>query len=306
MQYTGMVLLLFAAAQCQIAQVAPSTNRLDAEFAARALAAAKLDPGAFNAIVMDSTFEITNGKSAGTGFVVDYPLDPKHPNKMHHVLCTADHVLTHCMKESKTVNILFRHMNGPNPLRWSLEARSVRIAEEGGRPLWVKHPTADIAVLPIDIPDGAIRTTLPMGILANAETLKEFYLGREVFILGFPFGSQGLAGFPILRPAKVATRAIDYHSSFALTFPIFPGDSGSPVYWIEWNEKGVRVVILGLVTSAMAVMTIKTASPQANGPALETQSIVGVGYAVPATEIVETLMLLSKKHVKAAPWFVLF
>lgn len=145
-----------------------------------------------------------------------------------------------------------------------------------------------------------------MGILANAETLKEFYLGRDVFILGFPFGSQGILGFPVLRSAKIATRAIDDHCSFALTFPIFPGDSGSPVYWIEWSEKGVRVVILGLVTSAMAVMTIKTASPQANGLTLETQSIVGVGYAVPATEILETLKLLSKKHGKAPSWFLPF
>src|SRR5579871_1889707 len=96
---------------------------------------------------------------------------------------------TQCMKDGNKVNILFRHrLNGSGPLKWNLDIRPIKIAE-AGRPLWVKHPTADLAALPIEVLEGVIKTALPVGLLAGKQTLRGFYLGRDVFVLGFPFGT---------------------------------------------------------------------------------------------------------------------
>jgi hypothetical protein len=230
---------------------------------------------------MDSTFEIRsqNQKTAGTGFVLFHAFDPQHPKGLQHVLCTANHVFTECLKDGNSVNLLLRRINAADPLKLGLELWPIKIAE-AGRPKWVKHPTADIAVLPIELPEGTIKTVLPTSLLADSQTLREFYLGRDVFILGFPFGSLGLSGFPIFRAAKVAQRSLGDKDVFALTVAVFPGDSGGPVYWIERSEHGASVVILGVVTSAMSV-PVPSTPPNHDGVAVRS-TIVGLcraGYS---------------------------
>jgi Trypsin-like peptidase domain len=276
----ALTILLFCTAQMYAAQASSPYG----DWTSQAIAAMKLDPGEFNALLIDSTFNLQNDQAAGTGFVLVYGTDSGPPAKPRYVLCTADHVLSLCSRDSDTVKIVYRRRSDSDPLKWDLEVREIKIAK-GGRPLWVRHPTADIAVLPVEVPDGIIKRPLPAALLADKRILREFGPGRDVFVLGYPFGALVLSGFPIFRPAKITSRVIDDHGSFAATFAVFPGDSGGPVYWIERNAGGLSLMILGLVTSAM------TARTDAPAPIS-----IGVGYVEPATEVLETIQLLTKQE----------
>src|SRR5258707_2235651 len=75
------------------------------------------------------------------------------------------------------------------------------------RPLWVKHPTEDVAVMYIGIPDGVSLSTVSTTFLADDAMLEayEIHPGDMLECLGFPFGEESnSAGFPILRSGRIA------------------------------------------------------------------------------------------------------
>lgn len=278
------------------AQPQVSTEQRENQFLIDAKKAIKLDPGEINALVMDFTFGLicankaTTESIVWTGFVLFHAINPEHPKDLQPVLVSAAHGFEKCLASGGVARIRFRRRDEANSMHWDLVDQEIGIADAIG-PLWIKHQTADVAVLPIDVPRGMIRFMLPATILADKMTLKtNYYLAQDVYVLGYPFGQLGLSGFPILRPATIASRVVDDKSIFALSFQIYPGDSGGPVYAIERTQDGIRVVIVGLMYQAD---TMRAAAPK-DGPFI---GLVGIGYVVPSWEIGETINLLaSKKH----------
>jgi len=75
---------------------------------------------------------------------------------------------------------------------------------------WLEHPlqnTIDVAVLPIkNVPNSAI---YPINQVNESRGIKDFpsdfYVGQEVFVLGFPLGLKGSGAFPIWKKASIAT-----------------------------------------------------------------------------------------------------
>jgi S1-C subfamily serine protease len=292
----ALLQLLFA--QLGIAQTVSLTEPGNPPPAVTAFEATKLAPGEISAIVVDSTFQIfgikTPGKEAvptGTGFILGRTVEVKHSKWNQYLLFTAAHLFSDCAVGNDVASIRFRFRDAENPLKWRLEDRQIKIAD-AGRPLWFKHPTAEVAVLAIDLPGGVIKTVLPIEVLATKQTLMELYVGRNVLALGYPFGALGLSGFPILRPAEIASRAIEEKGTFALSFQIYPGDSGGPVYSIEQTEKGFHIVIFGLMVQALAM---KANTVQSNGGLREILTFVGVGYVAPSTELLEAANLVPSR-----------
>jgi hypothetical protein len=77
-----------------------------------------------------------------------------------------------------------------------------------------------------------------------------------------------------------------------LSFQVHPGDSGGPVYSVERSDATVEIFILGLLSQAQAMKSLSM--PSSGGSEI---FFVGVGYVVPATQILETIDLLAAgKH----------
>jgi hypothetical protein len=287
---------IFLAVQLGFAQEYTTAGDLAAERLAKILS---LGPGDFNALVLDSTFQIIGNKNketglnaTGTGFIVAQTSDEKKSAKKRFVLLTAAHVLTACLKSGDYASIRFRY-RGADPLTWSLEDHQVRIGEKG-HPLWTQHPTADVAALEVEVPSGAIGTVLSVDFLADKDSIqKEMYFARGVYALGFPFGEVGAAGFPLLRPAEVTSRSVDGIEKFALSLQIYPGDSGGPVYIVERDNQTIHVLIVGLMVQALAVR-----AGQAQSGTNDILIFVGVGYVVPSTELREVLNALPRRNKK--------
>lgn len=209
-----------------------------------------------NTILMRSTFKIVgeNGK-VGTVFILG---KPSSTGRSQYVLVTAAHVLEDLTGNSA---IIF--------LRRKEEDKYIKVPylyqiRQDGRPVWVKHPDADVAAMFISIPEGFDIALASTEILATDKVLEDYdiYPGRELKVLGFPFGLESnLAGFPILRTGCIASfPLIPAHElkTFLMDFRVFGGNSGGPVYFHapSWQKRGSGdigrgpevQIILGLVS----------------------------------------------------------
>lgn len=169
-------------------------------------------------------------RTVGTGFLVDAPRPDGAPRI---VLVTAAHVLN--QMPATTARIGWRTASPDGG--WRFAPRPLVIREPDGQPVWTRHPDRDIAVMEVDAPDDFARAAIPLGWLAEPETLDAYEVGPgdELLALGYPRGlSANRAGFPILRVGRVASwplTPIAAFPTFLLDFKVFPGNSGGPVFW---------------------------------------------------------------------------
>src|SRR5258708_6928824 len=100
-----------------------------------------------NEALMRSTFKIYGPGGVGTAFIMAKPKvdDPKHG---WYVLITAAHVLDSLRGDS--VTLVLRKKQGNSYARLT---HSVRI-RDGQQKLWTAHPTADVAVMYVALPEG--------------------------------------------------------------------------------------------------------------------------------------------------------
>lgn len=101
-------------------------------------------PFDLNTALMETTFEIRGqtgaGESIGTAFILGIPL-PDDSSKGRPVLVTATHVLSEISAD--TALLIMRRRDADH---WQKQPLPVHI-RENGRPLWVQHPNADVAVV---------------------------------------------------------------------------------------------------------------------------------------------------------------
>jgi hypothetical protein len=183
----------------------------------------------FATALMTSTIKIEGEGSTGTGFLLEQP----HGGDSARAACilvTTAHVLAQLPGETVTLHL--RRRSGERFERLPVPLRVRR----AGRPLWVQHPVADVAVMPVALPAEAHVVLTGCDRLATDETLAELAIGpgEEVLVLGFPFGAESsAAGFPILRGGRIASYPLlptrDLRT-FLMDFPVFTGNSGGPVF----------------------------------------------------------------------------
>jgi len=175
-------------------------------------------------------------RRVGTGFLIDAPRSDGRPRT---VLVTAHHVLDGMPGPDARIGWRVQMPEG----RWRFAPEPLRIREENGDPVWVRHPERDIAVMEVSAPPAFARAAIPLGWLADANAFEVWQVGPgdELLTLGYPHGySSNTAGFPILRVGRVASwplTPIEAFPAFMLDFPVFPGNSGGPVFWTPSARK---------------------------------------------------------------------
>lgn len=170
-------------------------------------------------------------RTVGTGFLVDAPKVDGTPRV---VLVTAAHVLDRMPSENARVGWRFESTDGA----WRYAPQPLKIRQLD-KPLWLRHPSQDIAVMEITAPDTFARAAIPLAWLADEASFVRNQVGPgdEMMALGFPRGlSANRAGFPILRVGRVASyplTPVAAFPTFLLDFTVFPGNSGGPVFMSE-------------------------------------------------------------------------
>lgn len=272
-----------------------------------------------NTTLMHYTYRIEsptgkpNEVTYGTVFVMGIP-DANRPGKGQFVLVTAAHVLEGISREAATINVREKMADG----KFQKVAHVLQIRKDK-KPLWVRHPTVDVAVMKITLPVFLSKQTeeipiLSTDMLADDEMMERFEIhpGDQLLCLGYPFGVEGNAsGFSILRSGKIAsyplTPAKDT-KSFFFDFEIFEGNSGGPVYFVDNGRTYAGTAhigetiqfVAGVITEQKyyvqsSVKLIEVQPERTRYEVNENRERLRLAVVVPAHFIKETLALLDKK-----------
>lgn len=251
-----------------------------------------------NTTLMRSTFKLIGVGSIGTAFIMGRP-SPMDPTKGNYVLVTAAHVLEQSSGSKVTLVMRAKHNDTYVRALWPIEIR------EKGKPLWRKHPEADVAVMYVALPREADLPVLPTLLLATDDILSDLQVhpGDSLSCLGFPNGAEANdSGFPILRSGKIAsypifpTRTV---KSFLFDINVFDGNSGGPVYIAEnmrWlAPRSMRVggnqFIVGLVSEQLFAGNPSTSGSRAK----ESLRLAIVIHASLIREAIDLLPTLDEK-----------
>jgi hypothetical protein len=183
--------------------------------------------------LMKATFKLANEKSSATAFLLCRP-NPDAPKKTQYLLVTAAHAFE-TMSGNEATLFLRRH-----EAEDVYKKVPVKLAiRKAGTALWTKHPSADVAVMPVVPPEDCDVPRLPVDLLASDKTLKKQHVhpGDSMLFLGYPHRIEANeAGFPILRSGTLATFPLTptrKTKTFLLSGNTFEGDSGGPVCLAE-------------------------------------------------------------------------
>ena len=159
---------------------------------------------------------------------------------------TAAHVLEKAKGE--TAVLVYRKASPDGSL--ARAAAKLRI-REGGNPRWQRHPTADVAAMPVTAPEGAGAFELSRVADADVFDEKKLRVAQDVWIPCYPAGTEGNeAGWPVLRHGTVAThplRPAKGLKKFFVDFSTFGGDSGAPVLARVGPAGEAKPTVVGLV-----------------------------------------------------------
>ena len=189
-----------------------------------------LTVGLINATVQLDQPTGPDTRTVGTGFLIQAP---RPDGSQRTVLVTAAHVFDRMPSAESRVGWRVAQTGG----EWRFDPQPLRIRDRNGDPLWVRHPTRDIAVMEVLAPEPFAAAAIPLAWLADDRTFETWDVGPgdELLALGFPRGlSANRAGFPILRVGRLASWPVSPVSAFPtflLDFTVFPGNSGGPVFW---------------------------------------------------------------------------
>jgi hypothetical protein len=195
-----------------------------------------------NTSLMHYTYQIVgptgkpNEIKYGTVFLMGMP-DRKQPDKGLFVLVTAKHILEGISGE--TAIIYLREKMAESKFRKVPHVLQIRKDKE---PLWVCHPSADVAVMKITMPNFISKQAenipiLSTNLLADDAMMERFEIhpGDELLCLGYPLRTN-VSGFSILRSGKIASYPLTPAKNtkvFLFDFEVFLGNSGGPVYFVD-------------------------------------------------------------------------
>lgn len=204
--------------------------------------------------LMTSTIKIEGQGSLGTGFLLGQPLKTD-PSRAAYILLTAAHVLADAKGDTAVLHLRRKVGDGFERLPTPLAIRA------SGKPLWVQHPTADVAAMRVRVPEAAHVVLAPTDLLATDETLRQLAVGpgEELLVLGFPFGAESsAAGFPILRSGRIASYPLlptKDVKTFLMDFQVFKGNSGGPVFLMASARQSAGGLSLGRFLSVLGLVS---------------------------------------------------
>lgn len=223
----------------------------------------------------------------GTGFLVSIAHDDRPPEV---VLVTAAHVLEKMHASEARIGWRIKGANG----EWFYKPSQLQIRGKLG-PLWVQHPTQDVALIPIDVPPSNQDGVISESMLADEETFADYKIspGDEMMTLGYPHGlSANNQGFPILRAGRVASYPlgpIASYPTFLIDLTAVPGNSGGPVFMTDKSNRNPDTEI-GAVAFITGILTRQVEQ--------DTQRLE-LGLVTHAIFVRQTIDLLRKKEAMA-------
>lgn len=170
----------------------------------------------------------------GTGFLVDVG------GYIH--LVTAKHVIFDKKKNNfidQNIRVFFNTKN-PNA---TIGASSLAALKEKFNVNWIFHENdnVDVAIMPFGMrPEDDVKT-IPNNLFMDSSYLSELY---DVFFLSYQPGIEPKKKIdPIVRTGTISQ--IDESGFFYIDGAVFPGNSGSPVFFqpspIRYSEKGISI-----------------------------------------------------------------
>lgn len=176
--------------------------------------------------MLEATHKLFHADSTGTCFLVRR----EAPDETLYVV-TANHVLDRTKGDTAILVLREPQADGS---RKRLD-HTVAIRSEG-KPLWVRHPDHDVAVLRLDGQTPVPVNPLPWPSLADEARMAEtgMHLCSPLFVLTYPrLFEANEAGYAIARQGIIASHPFlptDRHPKFFAEFTTFAGDSGGPVF----------------------------------------------------------------------------
>ncbi|MBW3558174.1 MAG: serine protease [Proteobacteria bacterium] len=256
-----------------------------------------------------------NTKTVGTAFLVSAPTPDGRPRT---VLVTAGHLFERMPRPEVRIGWRlgssvgdWRYAPGPLTIRTpgpspvdanasASPAATPMISASEGRPIWVRHPTQDIAAIAIQAPSEFAKAAVPLAWLADDRTFTRYGVrpGDEMMALGFPRGlSSNRAGFPILRWGRVASyplSPVQSFPTFLMDFRVFDGNSGGPVFMADPDRgRGAGAAAKG-GPGVYFIAGVLTKQVESRGDRLE------IGVVVHARHVREAIAMLDRPGPRTA------
>ena len=241
----------------------------------------------------------------GTGFYFYFA----HGSDTIPVIVTNAHVIKSCKKG----NLRFKLYDSNTGKRFG---KIVDQPIDNFESKWIKHPTEDLAILPLNplLDEIYKKYNKTVSLFFFNETyipsdleLNNLSAIEEVLMVGYPKGlSDDINDLPIVRKGFTATPVyLNFRNQlrFLLDIPIYPGSSGSPVILFNlgsYPEKdGVlninsRLKLLGIVVQSSMYSAIGKTTPQDSIPSLEVKTMLpfNVAVVIKASRLLEFKSLL--------------
>lgn len=273
-----------------------------------------------NTTLMHYTYRIEgptgkpNEVAYGTGFIMGIP-DPNRPGKGRMVLVTAAHVLEKVSGEKASIHLRQKLADGRfNKVPYELQIRG------SDKPLWVRHPSVDVAVMKVVLPAFVSKqsdaiTGLSTDLLADDNMIEKYEIhpGDQLCCLGYPLGAEANEfGFAILRSGRIASYPLTpakETKSFLYDFAVFQGNSGGPVYFVDRGRYyGGTIHMAETIQFVAGIVTEEKYQPERSIKIIENtrdklryefeerRERLELAVVVPAHFIKETLTLLDKHN----------
>lgn len=218
----------------------------------------------------------TNTSSAGTGFIVQYPVSEE---KSVVLLVTCKHVL---FGGAAQVTLTFNSREAADSLFPKL-GDTVTIGPATCHEAYIGHDDPDIDIAVVDI-----SSIIGNNPLIYYKTLAEsnwadftddnLIPGQDVFFVGYPTGLYDqLNHLPVSRAAKTASHPrVDFNGrpAYLIDTPVYPGSSGSPVFMTQNGEYR----FCGIIGQPLARIVATGNNPPATGQIAQDFTGPGVVY----------------------------
>jgi hypothetical protein len=227
-----------------------------------------------------ATFRLHGGGQSSTAFAVAVPAEGDRAAAV--LLVSAAHTFEKMKGETATA--VLRAAAGAD---WERRDTPVAI-RTGETPNWVRHPKADVAVLPWTVPGGVDLQPFPLGSVATEADFDagRVAVGQRVRVACFPAQTEGnAAGWPVLRTGAIASHPLAPAAALDrlfLDYAHYGGDSGSAVVV---DDPGAAGFVIGVVV-AMQRQTDRVTSP------FEEKTVhtpLGLAITVPSPLLHETI-----------------
>jgi hypothetical protein len=265
----------------------------------------------FSPLLMESTFKIEGATSDGRGTLGTCFFLSKTggTNWGWNILVTANHVLAGIATDEATLHLRQTNEAGI----FTNFSISIKI-RDNGKPLWTRHPEADVAAMLLVLPQEIISKQhwINSECLAGDEFFKnqDIRPGDELMCLGYPLGLEsGIGGFPILRSGRIASYPVwpsSHAKTFLLDMTTYGGNSGGPVFFdfrkrqlaglpsSQWVD---AIGIAGLVSEDIR----KTEHTEGYFGNSTLNMPLGIAVIVPAEFIRQTVDMVSARQSGGSP-----